>query len=45
MTFEKVLDKKLPAAYSADWFEEKCDRVYDHVYEKYYGDGRSVYGA
>jgi len=43
VTIEKLLDDKLPAAYDKEWFGEKCDRVYNHVYEKYYGAGRSVY--
>ena len=45
LAIEKVLDDCLPTAYDADWYKQKCDAVYGHVYEKYYGDGRSVYAA
>jgi type I restriction enzyme R subunit len=33
----------LPEVYTDDLFVEKCDRVYEHVYESYYGDGASKY--
>jgi len=45
VTIEKVLDNHLPQAYDEDWFEEKCDRVYNHVHEKYRGAGQSVYAV
>ena len=28
-----------------DWCRLKCTALYGHVYDKYYGDGRSVYAA
>ena len=35
----------LPQKYSDDDYRVKCDAVYQHVYDSYYGAGRSVYAA
>jgi len=43
VTIEAQLDSALPPAYDTKLYEEKCERIYTHVYEKYYGAGRSVY--
>jgi len=43
VTIETVLDKELPRTYNPDIFKEKCDNVYQHIYDSYYGAGRSVY--
>jgi type I restriction enzyme, R subunit len=43
VTIEEILDR-LPDTYDPDLYRQKCDAVYQHVYEKYYGMGRSVYG-
>ena len=45
VTIEKVLDAQLPEAYSTDVFQRKCDLMYGHVYDSYYGAGESVYSA
>lgn len=42
LTIEEVLDR-LPQSYSADLYERKCRDVYQHVYDSYYGQGRSIY--
>jgi type I restriction enzyme, R subunit len=39
---EEVLDR-LPRAYSKDLYQTKCAAVYGHVYDAYFGEGRSVY--
>ncbi|MBU1299977.1 MAG: type I restriction endonuclease subunit R [Bacteroidetes bacterium] len=39
---ENILDK-LPSIYTRDIYLQKCDFVYQHVYDSYYGEGRSVY--
>ena len=36
-----VLDAELPDAYGPALFDEKCDRIYEHVYSSYYDDGAS----
>ena len=39
----EILLDELPDSYDADIYEEKCQQVYQHVYDSYYGDGRSLY--
>ena len=41
---EETLDH-LPRVYTPELYEQKCDAVFQHVYESYYGQGNSVYGA
>src|SRR5260370_14599609 len=41
-TIRAVLDE-LPRAYDKPLYEQKCDVVYQHVYEAYMGQGKSVY--
>ncbi len=43
VTIETVLDKELPRTYTPEIFKEKCDEVFHHVYDSYYGAERSVY--
>ena len=43
LTIEQMLDEGLPRAYTPELYEQKASDVYQHVYELYYGDGRSVY--
>ena len=38
----KVLDR-LPSSFSADLWQTKVDTVYQHIFDSYYGEGRSVY--
>ena len=45
VTIEKLLDKGLPGAYTPELFEQKSVAVFQHVYDAYYGSGRSVYAA
>jgi len=42
LEIEKVLDK-LPEVYDQPLYEAKCQVVYQHVYDSYYGAGRSIY--
>lgn len=39
---ESILDK-LPSVYVKNIYEQKCGLVYQHVYDSYFGEGRSVY--
>lgn len=41
-TIKELLDA-LPQAYTTDVYEQKCEAVYQHVYESYGGEGQSVY--
>lgn len=43
VTIEEMLDELLPEAYTQELFVQKCDAVYQHVYESYFGSGKSVY--
>ena len=41
-TVKTVLDE-LPRAYTPELYLQKCDTVYQHVYDSYQGEGRSIY--
>ncbi len=40
-----VLDEleRLPSSYSDEMYKRKSDLIYQHIYDHYYGSGRSVY--
>lgn len=42
---ENTLDECLPRAYSKDLYEAKCLALFDHIYQSYHDEGRSVYAA
>jgi type I restriction enzyme R subunit len=42
LCIETVLDH-LPQNYTQEMYDEKCEAVYQHVYESYYGEGQGVY--
>ena len=44
VAINKVLDEQLPKVYSAVLYRQKCEAIYQHVYDSYFGPGRSVYG-
>jgi type I restriction enzyme R subunit len=43
IAIEDTLDDGLPRAYSKDVYQAKCETLFEHVYESYLGDGKSVY--
>lgn len=43
-TVKTILDD-LPRVYTTELYEQKCDVVYQHVYESYQGEGVSIYGG
>ncbi|MGI9188638.1 MAG: type I restriction endonuclease subunit R, partial [Longimicrobiaceae bacterium] len=43
-TVQDVLDR-LPRAYSREMYDEKCQRIYQHVYDAYADAQTSVYGT
>jgi type I restriction enzyme R subunit len=45
VTIEKLLDQGLPKVYTPELFEQKTTAVFQHIYNAYYGVGRSVYAA
>jgi type I restriction enzyme R subunit len=44
VTIKRILDELLPRAYTPKIYRQKCNSLYQHVYESYYGEGGSVYG-
>jgi type I restriction enzyme R subunit len=44
LTIEETLDR-LPEKFAPEIYQSKCDVVYQHVYDSYYGQGRSVYAV
>lgn len=45
LAIEDTLDEGLPRAYTKELYEAKCAALFEHVYEIYYGDGRSLYAG
>lgn len=45
LTIETILDAKLPRSYTPELYEQKCISVFQHIYDSYYGAGKSVYAA
>lgn len=43
LAVEDALDEGLPRAYTKDLYQTKCNVLFEHVYESYFGDGGSVY--
>jgi len=43
LEIENVLDDGLPRAYSKELYESKCDSLFEHVFESYQGEQRSVF--
>ena len=43
VTIEKALNAGLAPKFDKDVYKTKCQSVFDHVYDKYHGDGQSVY--
>lgn len=45
LCIEEVLDKLPQDLYPKATYAKKCDLLYQHVYEAYYGSGQSIYQA
>jgi type I restriction enzyme R subunit len=41
-TIEIVLDE-LPEIYSKELYDQRCDQVYQHIYDAYWGEQKSIY--
>ena len=44
LTVDEILDD-LPECYTLKIYDQRCETVYQHIYESYYGDGNSIYGV
>lgn len=42
-TIKLVLDERLPDTYDSDLYEQKCTALFQHIYESYFGAGKSIY--
>ena len=42
-TVNGILDEGLPQPYTRELFGQKSEAVYQHIYDSYYGEGKSVY--
>ena len=45
LRIEKDLDKGLPISYDRITYLEKCKSVFQHIYDSYFGDGKSIYAV
>lgn len=45
LAIEETLDSGLPRVYSPPLYQEKCARLFEHVYETYRGDGETVFAS
>jgi len=43
LAISEMLDNELPGAYSKKLYDQKCDLLYQHIYDSYFGQGRSIY--
>ena len=43
LTVENILDDELPQPYTPELFNRKSEAVYQHIYDAYYGEGKSIY--
>jgi len=42
LSIDEILDR-LPRSYIPDLYRHKCDVVYQHIYDSYFGQGSSIY--
>ena len=42
-TVSNILDDELPQPYTPELFGQKSEAVYQHIYDCYYGEGKSIY--
>ena len=45
VTIEDILDGGLPDKFTEDYFHQKCELVYQHIYDSYFGEDWSVYAT
>ena len=43
LAVENILDDELPQPYTPELFNQKSEAVYQHIYDSYYGEGKSIY--
>ena len=45
LTVEQALDSGLPVSYTPTLYQRKCEEVFQHIYDSYFGQGQSIYTA
>jgi type I restriction enzyme, R subunit len=45
VAIDEVLDKELPDAYTSDLYQQKCEQVFQHIYDAYSDATHSIYAA
>jgi len=45
LTVEQALDSGLPESYTSTLYQRKCEEVFQHIYDSYFGQGQSIYTA
>jgi len=43
LTIQNILDNELPVSYTKQMFQEKCNLIYQHIYNSYFGQNKSIY--
>ncbi|MCK4234277.1 DUF3387 domain-containing protein, partial [candidate division WOR-3 bacterium] len=43
VTIKNLLYKLLPESYGTDIYNQKCEILYRHIYDSYFGEGKSIY--
>lgn len=43
LAIQQILDPELPDTYTVELFDQKCEAIYQHIYDSYYGEGKSIY--
>ena len=43
VTIKNLLYKLLPESYGTDIYNQKCQILYRHIYDSYFGEGKSIY--
>ncbi len=43
LSIEEILADRLPQKYTKELYQYKCDAVYQHIYDSYFGQGQSIY--
>jgi type I restriction enzyme R subunit len=44
LVIEQILDQ-LPSVYTPEVYQTKCNTVYQHIFDNYYGSGKSIYAT
>jgi type I restriction enzyme, R subunit len=45
LTIRNVLDRELPRGYTPRLYEQKCDQLYQHIYDAYADAEHSLYSS